>query len=166
LSRISSLAIRAVFAALLGAGAPMATAEDFEFSVPVQLSKLDAMFTKGTVECRVQGVAHGGAPGAGQATNAALYFLGWGEASFAIAQGKFNDTVVVKFNVPRPSVPSDARAWQCMLSLTSAGRDYQLCLEAPATGSGRPVGIPLQAWMKLDDKALKACVQGTISQPK
>jgi hypothetical protein len=28
------------------------------------------------------------------------------------------------------------------------------------------VGKPLQAWMKLDDKALRACVHGTIAPPK
>lgn len=144
----------------------MATAEDFEFSVPVQLSNLDAVFTKGKVECDVKGIVHGVAPGAGQVGNSANAYLGYGESSFAIAQGKFDDTVVVKFNVPRPTLPSDGRSWRCSLSLISAGRDYRLCLDAPATGSGMPVGIPLQAWMKLDSKALKACIHGTIAPPK
>jgi hypothetical protein len=166
MSRMTSLFGRLSLAALLGGGASPAAAEDFEFSVPVQLSNLDAAFTKGTVECEVSGVVQRSASGAGQLGSAANGYLGWGQASFPIAQGKFNNTVVVKFNVPRPTIPSDGRSWRCTLSLISAGRDYQLCLEAPATGSGMPVGIPLQAWMKLDEKALRACIHGTIAPPK
>lgn len=165
MSRISSLLGRAALAAFLASGAAVATAEDFEFSVPVQLSNLDGAFTQVRVECEVFGVAQRGAAGSGQV--AANAYLGWGAASLPIAQGKLNDTVVVKFNVPRPSLPSDGRSWRCSLTLISNGRDYYpLCTEGAAAGSGMAVGKPLQAWMKLDEKALRACVHGTISPPK
>lgn len=165
MSRISSLLGRAALAALLGAGAAVATAEDFEFSVPVQLSKLDGAFTQGKVQCEVFGVGQRVGAGAGQVTNTVNVFLGWGEASFPIAQGNFNDTVVVRFNANRPAIPSDARSWWCSLGLTSGALTNPLCTQAPAAGSGMVVGKPAPAWMKLDAKTLKACAHGTISPP-
>jgi hypothetical protein len=168
LSRISSLLGRAALASLLGAGAVVATAEDFEFSVPVQLSKLDPALMQGTVECEVLGVGQHGNGGAGQASSTGSSFLGWGSTSFPIAQGKFNDTVLVKFNLNRPTIPSDGRSWRCTLSLGSGGGTFPfpLCNEQPAAGSGMVTGKPIPAAMKLDQKTLKACVHGTISPPR
>ena len=79
-----------------GAGASATFAENFEFDVPVQLSKLDPAFTQGKVTCKVRGMSHDATTGL--ATGRANAVIGSGETSFAITQGAFNGPVSVKFN--------------------------------------------------------------------
>lgn len=51
----SRTVVRLGLAVLLFAAGLRATAEDFEFEVPVKVSKLDATFTQGKVSCSVYG---------------------------------------------------------------------------------------------------------------
>jgi hypothetical protein len=163
MSPISSLLARAALSAVLGAGASAATAEDFEFDVPVQLSKLDPAFTQGKVLCEVRGVTRDTATGAGTGQLNAV--IGSGETSFAIAQGAFNGPVTVKFNANRPkNEPSDGRSWRCSLTLIAGNLSQGLCVVDAATGAS--AGRPAPDWMKLDDKTVKACAQGTIPKPQ
>jgi hypothetical protein len=162
MSPISSLLARAALSALLGAGASAATAEDFEFDVPVQLSKLDPAFTQGKVACEVRGMSHDAATGL--PTGQANAVIASGETSFAIAEGAYGGPVSVKFNANRPKYqPSDGRSWQCSLVLIAGNLSQSLC-----TVDVRPeesTGKPAPAWMKLDQKTVKGCAQGNIPKP-
>ena len=159
MSRLSPLLVRVALSAVLGAGASAATAEDFEFDVPVQLSKLDPAFTQRKVTCEVRHDATMAFPTAG-----ANAVIGSGETSFAIAQGAFNGPVSVKFNANRPKYqPSDGRSWQCSLVLIAGNLSQSLC-----TGDVRSeesAGPPTPAWMKLDRRTVKGCAQGNIPKP-
>jgi len=162
MSRISSLLARVALSAALGAGASAAMAEDFEFDVPVQLSKLDAAFTQGKVTCEVHGMSHD--PATGHPTGQANAVVGSGETSFAIAQGAYGGPVSVKFNANRPKYqPSDGRSWQCSLVLIAGNLSQSLC--TTAVGPEEPTGRPAPAWMKLDQKTVKGCAQGNIPKP-
>jgi hypothetical protein len=157
----SRLACAALLAAL-ATGASAATAEDFEFDVPVQLSKLDAAFTQGKVLCEVRGVTRDAATG--EQTGNLNAVIGSGEASFAIAQGAYNGPVTVRFNANRPkNQPSDGRSWSCALVLIAGNLSQPLCVRDAATGMS--TGRPAPDWMKLDDRTVRGCVQGTISRP-
>ncbi len=161
MSRCVSLISRVALAAVLGAGASAAMAEDFEFDVPVQLSKLDAAFTQGKVFCEVRGVNRDMGSGSGRADTV----IGSGETTFAIAQGAFNGPVTVKFNANRPkNEPSDGRSWRCSLTLIAGNLSQGLCVVDVLTGASAGRAAP--EWMKLDDKTIKACAQGTIPKPQ
>jgi len=161
MSGVSSLFARAAISALLGAGASSAMAEDFEFDVPVQLSKLDAAFTQGKVTCEVRGTTHDTTTGAGDLPQLNAV-IGSGETSFGIVQGAFGGTVTVKFNANRPkNRPSDGRSWRCSLVLIAGNVSQSLCVRDATTGV--PTGRPAPDWMKLSDKTVKGCAQGTIS---
>ena len=162
MNRLSSLLARVALSAVLGAGASSAVAEDFEFDVPVQLSKLDAAFTQGKVTCEVRGMGHDAATG--QPTGQANAVIGSGETAFAIAQGAFNGPVGVKFNANRPKYqPSDGRSWQCSLVLIAGNLTQSLCVAD--IGSEMSTGKPAPAWMKLDQKTVRGCAKGVITPP-
>jgi len=157
MNRFASLTARFALGAALAAGAGVASAEDFEFEVPVQLSKIDSAFTQGKVTCQVRGV---GRDGNGQATGVNA-MIASGDSTFALSQGGFNGAVSVRFNAGRPQhEPADARTWSCGLSLVSAGGAVSACIVD--TMSGQATGR-LPEILKLDPKSVKACAQGTIS---
>jgi len=130
-------------------------AEDFEFTVPVQLSKLDPAFAQGKVTCDVRGHSTMGT-GAGGRT-----VIGSGEATFPITQGAYNGNVVVKFNAKRPEFqPAQGETYACMLHLLGAGGvDGLLCRVDPVMGV---TPGPIPEWLKLDGKNLKGCVSGNL----
>lgn len=164
MSRLSPLLVRVALSAVLGAGASAATAEDFEFDVPVQLSKLDPAFTQGKVTCEVHGITHDSATGWETRPGQLNAVIGSGETSFAIARGAFNTPVTVKFNANRPkNEPSDGRSWRCSLVLIAGNLSQSLCVRDASTGVS--TGRPAPDWMKLDDKTVKGCAQGDISRP-
>lgn len=126
-------------------------AEDFEFSIPVQLSKLDAAFTQGKVLCDVRG----------RTATGARAVIGAGEAAFPIAQGGYNGTVVVKFDAKRPEFqPSQGDQYRCILHLIGAGGvDGPLCVLDALTGQ-QTGAVP--EWLNLDGKNLKGCAVGNL----
>ena len=127
-------------------------AADFEFSVPVELSKLDTAFTQGKVLCDVRGRT-------GEAGGRAV--IGAGEAAFAISQGAYKGTVVVKFDAKRPEFqPSQADQYRCILHLIGAGGvDGALCTLDPLTGqkTGRA-----PEWLKVDVRNLNGCAVASL----
>jgi len=133
-------------------------AEDFEFSVPVQLAKLDPAFTQGKVLCDVRGRT--GSPESLPSANARAV-IGAGETAFPIAQGAYNGTVVVKFDAKRPEFqPSQADQYRCILHLIGAGGvDGALCSLDALTG--QPTGAT-PGWLNLSPKSFKGCVVGTL----
>jgi hypothetical protein len=158
--RIAPPFARLALGAALAAGAQAAFAEDFEFEVPVQLSKIDSAFTQGKVTCQVRGI---GRDGGGQATSPNA-LVASGDATFALVQGGFNGAVSVRFNAGRPQhEPQDGRTWNCALSLVSAGGAVSACSMDLMSGqaTGRVPEI-----LKLDPKTVKACAQGTITTGK
>jgi hypothetical protein len=162
MSRVPSPLVRLSLAAAFAAAAVPAAAEDFEFDVPVQLAKLDPAFTQGKVSCEVRGVVRDVATGQVSGVNGVV---GSGEAAFAISQGAYNGTVPVRFNANRPkNQPTDARSWRCSLTLVAGSLSQSLCSVDVATGMAS--GRPAPDWMKLDDRTVKGCAQGTITPPK
>jgi hypothetical protein len=162
MSRVPSLLVRLSLAAALASAAFPAAAEDFEFDVPVQLAKLDAAFTQGKVSCEVRGLSRDAVTGQVAGTNA---LVGSGEASFAISQGAYNATVPVRFNANRPkNEPADGRRWKCSLTLVAGALSQSICNIDVVTGM--QTGRPAPDWMKLDEKTIKGCAQGTITPPK
>lgn len=154
-----------VFLALSGflVAALPALAEDFEFEIPVQLSKLDPAFTQGRVSCDVRGV---GADGKASSRSVSNVSIGSGSATFAIVQGGFNASVTVRINAARPEhEPTQARSWSCVLSLVAPSGSETLCLEDSASASNRTRGR-LPEFLKLDPASVKGCTQGTIAPPK
>jgi hypothetical protein len=148
---------------LLAAALP-APAEDFEFEVPVQLSKLDPAFTQGRVSCGVRGI--GGAGSTGQNREAVNAAIGSGSASFSIVQGGFSGSVTVKFNADRPQhEPANARSWSCVLSLVAPSGSEKLCPDDSASATNRSKG-QLPAFLNLDPASVRGCTQGTIAAPK
>jgi hypothetical protein len=109
------------------------------------------------VHCQVRGI---GRDSAGHATGGNVVVAS-GDGTFALTQGAFNGTVAVRFNAGRPQHnPADARAWDCGLSLVSAGGSVSACVVDVVTGeaTGRIPEI-----LKLDPKTVRACAQGTIA---
>jgi hypothetical protein len=160
MKRIASLTLRLALWVTFAAGARVASGEDFEFEVPVQLSKIDSAFTQGKVHCEVRG---NGRDAAGHLTGGNV-LVASGDGTFALTQGAFNGTVSVRFNAGRPQhEPADGRNWNCGLSLVSAGGSVGACIADSVTGqtTGRVPEI-----LKLDPKTVKACAQGTISNSK
>lgn len=145
---------------LLAAAFP-ALAEDFEFEVPVQLSKLDPVFTEGRVSCHVVGVDRE-SPTTSKRANAPIAS---GSASFALVQGAFNGTVSVKFDADRPRrQPADARAWTCLLAVVAPSGSEPLCFRDSTTGMAVPGKF--SPVLNLDPQSVKGCTQGTIASPK
>lgn len=160
------LAARLALAGALAAGTLTALAEDFEFEVPVQLAKIDPIFTQGKVRCAADGIDR---ENPGVKGNPAV--IGSGSATFSLSQGGFDGTVSVKFNAERPRrLPADARAWRCALSLVGPSGSESLCIDASdkaAAGTNRTSrSNPLPAFLNIDESSLKACAQGTIAPPK
>jgi hypothetical protein len=137
-------------------------AEDFEFAVPVQLSKLDSSFAQGKVTCEVR---KGLGAISGMATGREGVVIGSGEATFPITQGAYNGTVAVRFNAKRPEFqPAQGETYRCMLHLLGAGGlDGLLCSldEVPRASGGQATGRT-PGWLKLDGKNLKGCVSGNL----
>jgi hypothetical protein len=163
MSRVPSLLARLSLAAAFASASLPAAAADFEFAVPVQLSKLDPAFTQGKVACEVRGMNHDAVTGL--PTGQANALIGSGETTFAIAQGAFNGPVSVSFNANRPkSQPSDGRSWKCGLVLVAGNLSQSICYVDTVTGL--PTGRAAPDWMKLDEKTIRGCAQGTIIAPK
>ena len=151
------LAVRLTLSAALAAAPLAALAEDFEFEVPVQLSKIDPAFAQGKVQCRAEGIDREDPRAKGIAAT-----IGGGSATFSLTQGGFDGTVVVRFSADRPRrQPGDARAWRCGLSLVGTNGTEKLCIDPADRSAGK-----LPAFLNIDAASLKACAEGTIPQPK
>lgn len=139
---------------------PRARAEDFEFEVPVQLAKLDPVFTQGKVSCQVTGLDRdAGGGGSVKSLNAVIAS---GSTTFALVQGGFSGNVSVKFDAERPRrQPADGRAWSCILSIVAPSGSEPLCLRDSFTGHASAPRLP--AILNLDQKSVKGCTQGTIA---
>lgn len=155
----ASLVSRFALAIMLGAGACAAWAEDFEFEIPVQVSKMDSAFTQVAVHCSVFGV---GRDPSGQITGGRTTLIGGGGASNPLVGGGFNGTLSVRFNANRPQhQPTDARIWNCGLEFAAPGGTVSACVMDVATGqtTGRVPAI-----LGLDGKGgQKVCLFGMIS---
>ncbi|MCM3874905.1 MAG: hypothetical protein NEA02_00650 [Thermoanaerobaculia bacterium] len=142
--------------------APPAPAEDFEFEVPVQLSKIDPVFTQGKVSCQVLGIDR---DGAARSSSKDLTSIAGASTTFALVQGGFSGTVSVKFDAERPRrQPTDARTWSCVLFLVAPSGSEALCLSDPATGRSKTRQLP--ALLNLDPASVKGCTGGTLPVPK
>jgi hypothetical protein len=133
-------------------------AEDFEFDVPVQLSKLDSAFTQGKVSCEVRGLSRDAATG--QATGS-HGLVGSGASTFPISRGSYDGTVSVRFNANRPiSQPTDGRKYVCSLSLIAGSNSGSLCSIDVVTLM--QTGRAGQPWMKLVPESIKGCAVGNL----
>lgn len=149
-----SISLAALSLALLAS--PL-VAEDFEFDVPVQLSKLDSAFTQGKVSCEVKGLAHDAATGQVSGNKG---IVGSGATTFAIARGAYDGTVSVKFNANRPiSQPTDGRSYSCALFLIAGSNIQTLCYADALTGQS--TGRPPPGWMKLAP-GVKGCANASL----
>lgn len=161
MTKPASLASRLALVATLVAGAHAATGEDFEFEVPLEVSKMDTAFTQGLVHCDVIGI--GGHAGTGQAGTLRTVIGSGNSTPFALAQGGFKGTVNVRLNANRPQhQPTEARFWSCGLVFVAPSGNVSACVMDPLTGqtTGR-----LPAILGLDSKSAKVCLFGTISPP-
>jgi hypothetical protein len=149
------LVTRLALALTFVAGGHAASAEDFEFDVPVQISKIDSAFTQGSVRCDVVGMNRAAN---GQLTGGHA-IIGSAATTFALEKGGYNQTVNVKVNANRPQhEPTDARSWSCGLVFIAPSGPVVACVVDVSTGL--PIGR-LPAILGLDPKS-KVCTQGLI----
>ena len=97
---------------LLLAGSGLCLAEDFTFNVPVALHNLPPEAARVRVFCVVSGQQTRQGKGGGQTVNVNI---GTGYQEFAITNGNFVSTVVVKFNCSPGIDPASATQWRCTL---------------------------------------------------
>jgi len=153
-----SLSLSLGFAALFGCTALPAAAEDFEFDVPVELSKFDSSLPQGRVECNVYG------PNTAGARSLGLVSYGGGSATFALKDGSFKGNVSVKFNVDRTlHDPAWAHSWTCVLNLISLSATHPLCAIDPATA--KPTVWTPSSEFPIDYKTVKGCAFGSMKGP-
>ncbi|HTS01599.1 MAG TPA: hypothetical protein VMN04_03690, partial [Thermoanaerobaculia bacterium] len=151
------LAMPLVFAGALVAVAGAAAAEDFEFDVPVELSKIEPGVTQGRIDCSVYGY------GFGDRRDLTNVLFGGGSTTFALKDGSFKSTVSVKFNVDRTlHNPIDAGHWVCILNLLSLSASHPFCSVDTATGQMRPRP---PAGLTLENQSIKGCTQGDLARP-
>ncbi|MHB8883417.1 MAG: hypothetical protein ACYC69_18165 [Thermodesulfovibrionales bacterium] len=120
--------------------------EDFNFTVPVNLSNLPPEVTQGYVRClvsRLNLVSHE----TGSAGNAGL--LGEREVSFPISAGRYSGAVEVSFNAGPNKRPSDARTYACMLRLAGIMNGAPQGFAPNGRGSG--LNFPTAAGSQLVD---------------
>ncbi|MGA7990314.1 MAG: hypothetical protein WCC53_02670 [Thermoanaerobaculia bacterium] len=151
----AALVRRLALVAALAAAAHAARGEDFEFEVPVQISKIDTAFTQASVRCDVIGMNR---TANGQLTGGHA-IIGSASTTFALDKGGYNLPVNVKVNANRPQhEPTDARSWNCGLVFIAPSGPVVAC--AVDLSTGLPIGR-LPAILGLDPKS-KVCTQGQI----
>lgn len=89
-----------------------ALAEDFAFSVPVEVSNLHPDLKQGFVECAVR--------------DKAGVLLGVSKTPFVVTNGSYKGIVPVKFNTTFQSNNVNASQWDCTLGFP-AGMPYNAC---------------------------------------
>jgi hypothetical protein len=91
-----------------GAIAPPAAAEDYVFTVPIDLHGIAAALHKGRIDCTVLTEVPSPAPGLASGA-----ILGRGSASFPLIDGGYHGNVMVKFNATGPL--ANGKGYLCRL---------------------------------------------------
>lgn len=121
--------VRLAIAALLLAPGLRAPAEDFEFAVPVSVSKLDASFVQGKVSCKVYGPTRLDSVAESRSQGGGTYgVIGSGESTFPISRGAYEGTVGVKFFASRSGEAAGAQDYSCALSLLTGNSVTTFCV--------------------------------------